>query len=150
MPYSEGMTETLTRWIDSDDETVIRLGRVRGLFQQLRDTELARGISDEHLINQLVNLAMVHGDPDLAEWHELLQKSVSSWERTFGQQDSHLLINSLDPFTRSCSAARYQQAKLDDLCCQILLQIRPAKRGESWFCSETEIRQLLDLALNAD
>lgn len=144
------MTESQLRWTDSDDQTVIRLGRIRGLFQEMRETELAAGISDEHLINQLVNLAMVHGDPDLAEWHELLQKSVASWERTFSQSDSHLLMNSLDPFTRQSSTTRYQQAKLDDLCCQILLQIRPAKRGESWYCSETEIRQSLDLALNAD
>ncbi len=132
------------------DEALIRLGRIQGLFIEMRKLPLCTDIDDASLINQLVNLAMVHGDPDLAEWHHLLQKSVTAWERTFAQSDSHLLMNSLDPFTRMTTTARYEQARMDDLCCQILLQIRPANRGESWYCSEGEIRQSIDMALNPE
>lgn len=132
------------------DEAVIRLGRIAGLFQQMRSLPLCQGIDDDALVNQLVHFAMVHGDPDLAQWHDLLQKSVTAWERTFGQNDSHLLMNSLDEFSRTMTHARHEQARLDDLCCQILLQIRPADRGQSWYCSEGEIRQYIEMALNPE
>lgn len=130
------------------DDLTIRLGRIAGLWHQMSELTLCKGVSDTDKLNHLVNLAMVHGDPDLAEWHYLLQKSVAAWERTFQTNDSHLLLNSLDDFTRTLSQQRHDQAMLDDLCCQILLQIQPAERGHSWYCSEGEIRQYIELALN--
>lgn len=137
------------RNIEPDDLT-IRLGRIAGLWAQMSELDWCQGVSEEQRLNHLVNLAMVHGDPDLAEWHYLLQKSVTAWERTFNARDSHLLLNSLDDFTRKLSQQRYDQARLDDLCCQILLQIQPAERGQSWYCSEGEIRQYVELALNPE
>lgn len=128
----------------------IHAGRVRGLMMQMKSLPICQGQSDEVLTEYLVNFALVHGDPDLFDWHQLLQKSVSAWERTFEATDSHILRNSLSPFTLSMGEQRYQQARLDDLCCQILMHIRPVQRGESWYCSDGEIRAFLEAAKEAE
>ena len=33
---------------------------------------------------------------------------------------------------------------------EILMHIRPVERGESWYCSENEIRSFIDLAQDPD
>lgn len=128
----------------------IHAGRVRALMQDIQALPVTQGQSDEVIVEYLVNFAMVHGDPDLFEWHQLLQKAVSAWERTYQAPGSHLLLNSLTPFTAQMSEQRYQQARLDDLCCQVLMHIRPVQRGESWYCSDAEIRSFIQAAFQTE
>ena len=141
---------TAERLMQQTPDFDIHAGRVRGLMKEMQRLPLCADQTQETLVEYLVNFALVHGDPDLFDWHQLLQKSVSAWERTYQASDSQILLNSLSPFTLALSEQRYQQSRLDDLCCQILMHIRPVQRGESWFCSDGEIRSFLAAAFDGD
>lgn len=143
--------ERLADQLESDaDQLRIRMGRVLGLIDELRRLPLCEGVSDTQLVEHLCHLSVTVADPHLEEWHRLLKQSVSAQSRALESDSSTLLINSMDPFTLRMARRRYELSRLDLQCCEILMHIRPVERGESWYCSENEIRSFIDLAQDPD